>query len=528
MSNDFAIKRALLSVSDKSGIVDLAKVLIESKIEIISSGGTAKVLTEAGIPVTPVENVTGNPEAFGGRMKTLSFQISSALLYRRDSPKDIEQAKELEIEAIDLVVCNLYPFGEVVKNKGSFEELVENIDIGGPTMVRASAKNHKSVATLTSPLQYASFCKELKESGVTHITRKRLALEAFSHTAAYDVLISQVLESEITGKCTSYFGQTMGPHSQAVRYGENPHQAGFVLVDPKKTIKTLANSTPLQGKALSYNNYLDADAAWRCNSDLVSASQKKKCVTIIKHSNPCGAACSDSLSKALELAWAGDPISSFGSIIAFSDEVDETVANFFGSKFVEVLIAPSFSEAAKEIFSKKKNLRLIELAPGAANHEENELMIRTINGGHIVQHEDHGQEEQFNIVSGDQSLFDNKSLVEFGLKVTKHLNSNAIALVSLVDGSPCLLGAGMGNPNRLVSLDQAVEKARENGHDNLSQAILISDAFFPFRDNIDKANGFGIKAIIQPGGSIKDSEVISACEEFGISMMLTGMRHFRH
>ena len=520
------IKRALLSVSDKDGIVELAQFLSSYHVEIVSSGGTAKVLKEAGINVTPVEEVTGNPEAFGGRMKTLSFQISSALLFRRNLEEDRLQAKELGIKPIDLVVCNLYPFGEVVKKKGSFEELVENIDIGGPTMVRAAAKNHASVSILTSPSQYENFRQSWKLEKLTLDYRKALALEAFSHTAAYDSLIAQVLEQEIVGKCSSFFGQSNSTQSKKVRYGENPHQSGFVVIDPKRSEPTLANSLPLQGKQLSYNNYLDADAAWRCNSDLFQVSPKEVSVTIIKHSNPCGAATAASCLEALKLAWAGDPISSFGSIIAFSHEVDHDVAEFLSSRFVELLIAPSFSTKARERFAKKKNLRLLELE--AASKPQTDLMVKTINGGFVVQEEDSGREEDFNQVSGEVAQLRDDRLIRFGLKVTKHLKSNAIALVGFLDGSLTLLGAGMGNPNRLISLDQAVAKAFENGHKDLSECLLVSDAFFPFRDNIDKAHSFGIKKIIQPGGSIKDNEVIEACQEFGIAMMMTGMRHFRH
>ena len=526
MSSHLEIKRALLSVSNKEGIVPLAKKLVECGVEIISSGGTAKVLSSEGITVTPVENVTGNPEAFGGRMKTLSFQISSSLLFRRDHAEDREQAKALEIEPIDLVICNLYPFAEVLKRGGDFEELVENIDIGGPTMVRAAAKNHNSVLTLTSPDQYGDFLESFEAQSLDLAFRKRRALEAFSHTAAYDVLISQALEKEIQGSCSSYFGQTQSSLSKRVRYGENPHQAGFVLADANENSSSLANSTPLQGKALSYNNYLDADAAWRCNNDLYRINPNKACVTIIKHSNPCGACIASTSLEALEKAWAGDPVSSFGSIIAFSKEVDLEIAEFLSSRFVEVLIAPSFSEEAKKKFSKKKNLRLLELSPEAVVKDE--LMIRSISGGQIVQYEDCGVETEKRVVCGSDADFKDDTLVDFGIKIAKHLKSNAIALIGFEKGCMSLLGAGMGNPNRLISLDQAATKARENGHSDLSESLLISDAFFPFRDNIDKAHGYGIKKIIQPGGSIKDNEVIEACNELGIAMMMTGMRHFRH
>ena len=284
----------------------------------------------------------------------------------------------------------------------------------------------------------------------------------------------------------------------------------------------------MQGKELSYNNYLDADAAWRCNSDLHArcAGENQFTVTIIKHANPCGAAISSSQLKALSEAWRGDDVSAFGSIIAFNKEVSEDSAQFIAERFVEVVLAPSISEEAKALFAKKKNLRLIELSPLEGDFKDK--MVRTIDGGFVIQDEDNGREEEIITKVGHHKSLENKSLMEFGLTVTKHLKSNAIGIVGLKDGHLSLWGAGMGNPNGRVSLEQAVAKARENGHDDLSECLLISDAFFPFRDNIDLAASFGLKAIIQPGGSIKDKEVLSACEEKGIAMAFSGMRHFRH
>lgn len=537
------IKRALLSVSDKAGIVELADFLYKNNVEVISSGGTRKVLEEAGIKVTPIENVTGNPEAFGGRMKTLSFQVSSSLLYRRGHEQDESQAKELNISPIDLVVCNLYPFSEVVKKKGSFDELIENIDIGGPTMVRAAAKNHESVVVLTNPQQYGTFLELFKKNNakIENSTRQSYALEAFRHTAEYDSLIAETLQERLEGKKSSFHGHLSGKTTTKVRYGENPHQKGYIIksTNTKNRIR-LADAPCLQGKELSYNNFLDADAAWRCNSDLhkLILNAKKTvlndkvvksnqiAVTVVKHSNPCGAAISNDGVRALELAWSGDPVSSFGSIIAFNCEVEEKMARFFNDKFVEVLIAPSFHSSALEILAKKKNLRLIECPPETGEFDD--LMVRTIDGGFVVQEEDNGVEAELNFATKKSLTLEDARLSQFGIKITKHLKSNAIGLVAQKEDSLFIVGAGMGNPNRLISLEQAVEKARENGHNDLKDCILISDAFFPFRDNIDKANTYGIKNIIQPGGSIKDRDVIAACEEYGIAMAFTGMRHFRH
>lgn len=524
-----AIKRALISVSDKSKIIPLCRFLSDNGVELISSGGTRKVLESEGLKVTAIEKVTGNPEAFGGRMKTLSFQVSSALLYRRGHSEDEAQASELGIEALDLVVCNLYPFAEVVKKGGDLDSLVENIDIGGPTMVRAAAKNFNAVCVLTNPSQYEEFMGSFSEGqGEISLSKRRdFALAAFQHTAAYDSMICETLAPEF-GKNQGFFhGELTGENCRETRYGENPHQKGFVVkgLNKKKRMR-LAEAPCLQGKALSYNNYLDADSCWRANSDLQRINPSKYWVTVVKHSNPCGAASGEDGLSALKAAWEGDQVSAFGSIICFNKEVDQDCAQFLNERFVEVVMAPSFSAKALELFSQKKNLRLIEMEPETESFDD--LMVRTIDGGFVVQEEDNGVEEEIKTVVGSHGALDSRELVEFGLKVTKHLKSNAISLVHQKNGCFQLVGAGMGNPNRLVSLQQAVSKAKENGVDDLSDCLLISDAFFPFRDNIDEASGHGIKAIVQPGGSIKDKEVIAACEELGVAMAFTGMRHFRH
>ncbi len=524
------IKRALLSVSNKDNIVELGKYLSEREVEIISSGGTRKYLEEAGIKVTPIEEVTGNPEAFGGRMKTLSFQVSSSLLYRRSLESDVNQARELGIKPIDLVVCNLYPFEEVMKKGGQWNELIENIDIGGPTMVRASAKNYQDVVCLTSPTQYDKFMKLHKQDALSEEESLQFALAAFSHTAQYDSMIAASLSKVKTGSSSVFHGDLEDTSTLETRYGENPHQKGFIVINKEFAAeKTLANAPCLQGKALSYNNYLDTDASWRCNSDLFNTmadSPFHHCVTVVKHSNPCGAAVARTSLEALEKAWAGDPISSFGSIITFSHEVNEECAAFLCDRFVEVVIAPSFSAAAQKLFKAKKNLRLIELAPHVGVLKDK--MVRTIYGGFAVQEEDCGVEDQIDVVTDSKALEGNSPKTRFGIKVCKHLKSNAIVLINEADDGISIAGAGMGNPNRVVSVLQARDKARENGHDDGSKLLLVSDAFFPFRDNIDLAQSLGIKQIIQPGGSIKDKEVIGACNEHGISMGLTGMRHFRH
>lgn len=516
------IKRALISVSNKTNLSVLAELCKTYDIEVISSGGTGRALEELGVKVVPIQEVTGNPEAFGGRMKTLSFQVSSSLLFRRGNEGDETQAQELGIKPIDLVVCNLYPFRDVVQKGGMVEELVENIDIGGPTMVRAGAKNFNAVSTIIDPSDYEHLAREMESNGgaTTLAFRKSMALKAFAHTAQYDSLISKVLELEISGSSRRVFVDFDA--ERELRYGENPHQKAWIYSDP--TDSGLAGANPLQGKALSYNNMLDADAAYRSCVDMNLALPNRHAVSVIKHLNPCGAAVAASQITALEHAWSGDPISAFGSIICFNKIVEEDTARFFKGKFVEVIIAPDFTDGALSFFAKKKNLRLLKLGPKDLSRQN---IVRSIDGGFLIQQEDSGLDSEFTLVT-QTKMSASDDLLRFGTMVSKHIKSNAIVLVKQTEDAFHLIGAGMGNPNRLVSTEQAIAKAHENGCTDLSDAILISDAFFPFRDNVDLAHKSGITAIVQPGGSIRDPEVIEACNEFGIAMACTGRRHFRH
>ena len=511
------IRRALISVSNKEGLDIIAPFLIENNITVISSGGTRKALEALGVPVTPIEEVTGNPEAFGGRMKTLSFQVSSALLFRRGHEGDEAQASELGIDPIDLVICNLYPFADVVARGGDFDEKIENIDIGGPTMVRASAKNFAHVCVLVNPSSYSALLEEYKtNSGTTLEFRKEQALAAFRHTALYDVQIAQQFELAVEGEMKTY--ATDGANARTLRYGENPDQKAWVFGN-----SGIAGTTPLQGRALSYNNMLDSDAAYRSCADVAALAPNRYTVSIIKHLNPCGLAQASTQLEALERAWEGDPISAFGSIICFDKPVEEACAQFLRKKFIEVVVAPSFTEEAKALFAKKKKLRLIE-------HEiayPKEAMIRSIYGGYLVQEEDQVIDTDIDWQTNEESA-PSVDLCRFGIAATKHLRSNAISLVRMNGETFQLIGAGMGNPNRLISTQQAIEKARENGAEDLQDCVLISDAFFPFRDNVDLAAQEGIRAIIQPGGSIRDGEVKQAATEHNISMAFTGRRHFRH
>ena len=520
------IKRALISVSDKTGLAELAAKLHGRKVEIISSGGTGKYLQEQGIPFTPIEKVTGNPECFGGRMKTLSFQVSSALLFRRDNAGDMQEAAKLGITPIDLVVCNLYPFEEVAKRPHGWDELVENIDIGGPTMIRAAAKNYKSVGVVTDPAQYGMVIRDLNETGGTlrAETLQKLALESFRHTARYDALVAEKMEEHWGEELKTIALSPKG--ATALRYGENPHQKSWVYLDPFHP--GLAGAVPLQGKELSYNNLLDADAAWRCCGDVgtLNAGDFPAAVSIIKHLSPCGVALAKTPLEALELAWAGDPVSSFGGILCFNQEVGADVASWLDKRFVEVIIAPAFSKDALGIFAAKKSLRLIAMAPydGVCKTP----VVRSISGGWLVQQEDTGVDAEFRPVTGVAFPARKNDLARFGVMACKYLKSNAIGIFHEQKEGFSMIGAGMGNPNRLISMQQALNKARENGHPDLSEAVLVSDAFFPFPDNIGIAAKGSIRYIIQPGGSVKDKDVINACEEADISMAFTGRRHFRH
>ena len=514
------IKRALISVSDKAGLAELGRALAKLGVEIISSGGTGKFLQDNGIAFTPIEKVTGNPECFGGRMKTISFEVASALLFRREHEGDVKEAEKLGITAIDLVVCNLYPFEETAKKGAAWDELIENIDIGGPTLIRAAAKNYNHVAVATDPSQYAVLM-----SGETNLEQRQvLAMEAFRHTARYDGMVATKMEEKAGEELHTVVLAPKG--AKVLRYGENPHQKSWVYTDPFNS--GIAGIEPLQGKELSYNNLLDADAAWRCCGDLGALKVRgAECtVAIIKHLSPCGVAGAKTPIAALELAWAGDPVSSFGGILCFNREVGEDIALWLKDKFVEVILAPSFSVRARELFSAKKNLRLLAVASYDGTYKP--PIVRSISGGWVVQQEDTGADGDLKLVTHAGFPAEKSDAARFGIMACKHLKSNAIGLFRQDDKGLSMVGAGMGNPNRLVSMKQAVDKAHENGHKDLSDVVLVSDAFFPFADNIGIAKEAGICFIVQPGGSVNDNQVISACEDGKIAMVFTGRRHFRH
>ena len=461
------IRRALISVSDKTNLKFIAKSLIKRDIEIIASGGTKAFLESHNIKCTTVESISGNPEAFNGRLKTLSFNIASSLLFRRESISDQDEAKKLNIDPIDLLICNLYPFQEVAKNNANIEDLIENIDIGGHTLIRAAAKNYKNVLTISSPKQYSLAINYLEEN-VGYFTQdfsSKYALQAFNHITNYDNVISIQLDKKL--------GNKNGPHlpisvlaPKELRYGENPHQRAWIF--STDTSDTLSNTIPLQGKHLSYNNLLDSDAALQCSRDLYQESNHS--VVIIKHTNPCGTATGVNQLETLKSAWEGDPISSFGSIICFSRPLEESSALWISEFFIEVIIAPEFSPEALKILANKKNLRLLKID---CNKYNNSFQSKSIDGGILVQSMDNIQDSDFKYMTSATKDKVDLSLIKFGTTITKHLKSNAISLVRKTTNGYQLIGAGMGNPNRLISTQQAISKAKENNVEDFSESIPL-------------------------------------------------------
>lgn len=505
------MKRALISVSNKEGVVEFSRGLVDLGYEIISTGGTYQTLKDAGIPVSKVADITGFPEILDGRVKTLHPKIHGGILACR-TPEHLAQLEANQITPIDIVAVNLYPFRQTVARPGvTMEEAIENIDIGGPTMVRAAAKNHQYVVIVVNPARYGTILDELRSTGaVSQETRFKLACEAFTHTAAYDSMISAYL-SGLTGE---KFGDTLvigGEKVYDLRYGENPHQqaAFYRFLTPGHG---LPDAQQLNGKELSYNNIVDSQAAW----DLVCEFDRPACV-IIKHTNPCGAAVAANLEEAFEKAFAADSLSAYGGIIALNRKVDANTARKMAEPFMEVIIAPDYEEDALEILRAKKNLRVLSM-PRTKNTG---WRLRTVEGGFIVQDEDADpQELPLQVVTAASPQPGQMDDLIFAWKVVKHVKSNAIVVVK--DG--VAVGVGAGQMNRVgaarIALEQAGDKAQG--------AVLASDAFFPFKDTVELAAQYGITAIIQPGGSVRDEESIEACNQNGIAMIFTGIRHFRH
>ncbi len=515
------IKRALISVSDKEGLLEFARALHERHIEILSTGGTASLLKSHGIPVKQVSEHTGFPEIMDGRVKTLHPKIHGGLLGRRGV--DDEVMKQHGIEAIDLVVVNLYPFAATVaKPDCTYEDAIENIDIGGPAMVRASAKNHDRVAIVVDPLDYGTVLNEMTTANgtVSEMTRKRLAAKAYTHTSQYDAMVASYLvkatqpANEFPELLPLQYRKRMD-----LRYGENPHQHAAFYAASNIQGASIASATQLQGKQLSYNNIADADTALEC----VRQFDAPACV-IVKHANPCGVAVSSNILDAYQRAYKTDPTSAFGGIIAFNRTLDaKTTSAILERQFVEVIIAPEADADAVALCKQKENVRL--MVTGALKPSNTPREVRSVNGGLLMQDRDEGMVNvaQLKVVTKRQPTADELRDLEFAWRVCKYVKSNAIVFAH----DNMTIGVGAGQMSRVYSTRIAAIKAKDENL-TVQGCVMASDAFFPFRDGLDVAAEFGIKAVIQPGGSMRDAEVIAAADEHGIAMILTGMRHFRH
>ena len=524
------IRRALISVYDKTGLEDLARALFDANVEIVSTGSTAARIAELGIPVTPVDQLTGFPECLEGRVKTLHPHVHAGILADTRKPDHCAQLADLGVAPFELVVVNLYPFSETVASGADFDACVEQIDIGGPSMVRAAAKNHPSVAVVVDPARYGDVAAALAAGGFTLAERTSLAVAAFQHTAAYDVAVATWLgEQQITQAFDDKpagFPQWRGNTyelSHELRYGENPHQAAALYVGQSAAGAGLAQATQLHGKEMSYNNYTDADAAWRASWD-----HDRPCVAIIKHANPCGIAVSEqSIAAAHQAAHACDPVSAYGGVIAANREVTVEMANQVAGIFTEVIIAPSYEEGAVAVLSAKKNLRVLQ-APRPA---EQKFESREISGGVLVQQRDlltaaGDNPDTWKLVAGPAASPELLRELEFAWRAVRAVKSNAILLAK--EGAT--VGVGMGQVNRADAAKLAVERANTLAGDEQRAvgSVAASDAFFPFADGFEILAAAGVTAMVQPGGSIRDDEVIAAAEKAGVTMYLTGARHFAH
>ncbi|EJL6746991.1 bifunctional phosphoribosylaminoimidazolecarboxamide formyltransferase/IMP cyclohydrolase [Vibrio alginolyticus] len=530
MNNARPIRRALISVSDKTGIVEFAQALAERGVDILSTGGTARLLAEQGIAVTEVSDYTGFPEMMDGRVKTLHPKVHGGVLGRRGQDDDVMEKHG--INPIDMVVVNLYPFAETVAKEGcTLADALENIDIGGPTMVRSAAKNHKDVTIVVNAGDYGRVITEMdaNDKSLTLETRFDLAIAAFEHTAAYDGMIANYFGTMVPsygenkeGDEESKFPRTFNQQfekKQDMRYGENSHQAAAFYVEANPQEASVSTARQIQGKALSYNNIADTDAALEC----VKEFNEPACV-IVKHANPCGVALGKDILEAYNRAYQTDPTSAFGGIIAFNQELDaETAAAIVERQFVEVIIAPSVSAEAIEVVAAKKNVRLLEC--GEWTTKTTGFDVKRVNGGLLVQDRDQGMVslDDLKVVSKRQPTEEELKDALFCWKVAKYVKSNAI----VYSKSDMTIGVGAGQMSRVYSAKIAGIKAADEGL-QVEGCVMASDAFFPFRDGIDAAAEAGIKCVIQPGGSMRDDEVIAAADEHGMAMIFTGMRHFRH
>ena len=505
------IKRALVSVFDKTGLVELGHSLEGLGIEILSTGGSAKTLRDSGVSVTDVSDYTKFPEIMDGRVKTINPLVEGGILGLRD--KHNKDAEDNNIKWIDLVVCNLYPFSETInKDDCDLAMALENVDIGGPTMIRSAAKNVGWVTVVVDPSDYPALAKDLSnDNSIRYETREMFSAKAFGHTAQYDVIIHNYMKGT---PLSDEFSLTYEKHSE-MRYGENPHQAAAAYKISGDSSNSVLNAKIHQGKKLSYNNIMDADAAFSCLKEF----EETACV-IVKHANPCGVSKGENMLEVYKQAFNADSLSAFGGVIAMNKQCDELVAKEISKVFVEIVLAPSFTKEALEIFSTKKNLRVLEV--GNIKPREKLLEVRNVVGGIIVQETDTSviQKQDLKTVTTAKPSDSEVETMLFGWKVLKHIKSNGILIVK----NNTTVGVGAGQVSRVDSVDIAMKKSGEN----IQGSILCSDAFFPFRDSIDKISNSGIKAVLQPGGSVRDNEVIEACNEHGIAMVFTGQRCFKH
>ncbi len=503
-------KYAIVSVSDKSGMIEFCRELNSLGYEILATGNSAKQLFENEISCTEIKDYTGFPEIFSGRVKTLNPKIFGGILMRREFETDIKQAEENQILPIDIVCVNLYPFPKVVdRDDISLEEKIENIDIGGPSLIRAAAKNYQYVSVLTDPSQYFKFLEELKQGEISIETRSKLAAKAFSYTSFYDTLIANYLEKEF--KTDNDFFRINFPLKQTLRYGENPHQKAFVYGNFDKYFEIL------QGKEISYNNTIDLVASVELIEDLPQTS-----CAIIKHTNPCGAAVGKDLLEAYTKALSSDPVSAFGGIVAFNGKVDLKLAEKLNEIFLEIIVAEDFDEDAIEVLKQKKNRRIVKKIKSL---KEEKFQFKNIPGGILVQEKDFSEikKEDLKLVTKSEIPDEIFEDLKFAWVICKHTKSNGIVFAK----DKMILGTGAGQMSRLDSVKIAVMKAKEHGH-NLENSVAASDAFFPFADGLIEIAKAGAKAVIQPGGSVRDEEVIAAANENNVAMVFTGIRNFKH
>jgi phosphoribosylaminoimidazolecarboxamide formyltransferase/IMP cyclohydrolase len=519
-----AIKRALVSVYDKTGLDELARGLHEAGVEIVSTGSTAARIRELGVPVTPVDEVTGFPEILGGRVKTLHPHVHAGLLADQNDAEHVRTIEELGIKPFQLLVVNLYPFEQTVAGGASQPEAIEQIDIGGPAMVRASAKNHGSLAVIVDPSRYPDVLAATRDGGFDLAARQRLAAQAFRHTASYDIAVASWLgnvvapDDEVDGVSSGFPGWVAAAWERAavLRYGENPHQRAALYVTPG-TEAGLAHAEQLHGKEMSYNNYVDADAAWRAAYDFTDP-----CVAIIKHANPCGIAVGADIAEAHRKAHACDPVSAYGGVIATNRAVSAAMAEQLGDIFTEVIVAPSFDDAALDQLTRKKNLRLLVAQPRPTGPGAE---VRPVSGGLLMQSIDRidapgDDPANWTLVAGDG--VDDATLADlaFGWRAVRAVKSNAILLAA--DGAT--VGVGMGQVNRVDSCKLAVARAGARARGS----VAASDAFFPFADGLQVLTDAGVRAIVEPGGSIRDEDVVAAAKAAGVALYFTGTRHFAH